>query len=70
MKTFKKGNEANLLEILVDNVDIKPFSEIKRGMLDDGIVLKFGRYNLDDVLCQMLDDYGEDELINRIKALE
>lgn len=70
MRNLKKGTEANSLEILVDNVDLKPFSQMKSGMIEDGIIVKFGRYRLDDVLSQMLDDYGEDELIKRIKALE
>ena len=70
MKNLKKGTEPNALELIVDNVDIKPYSKMKNGMIEDGVVLKFSKYNLEDVLCQMLDDYGQDELIKRIKALE
>lgn len=70
MKTLRKGTEPNSLRILVDGVELKPFSQMKCGMIDDGIILKFGMYNLEDVLCQMLEDYGEEELIKRIKSLE
>jgi hypothetical protein len=70
MKQFRKGTEPNSLELLVSNIDLKPFSIMKGGMIEDGIIVKFGLYNLEDVLIQMLDDYGEEELIKRIKALE
>jgi len=70
MKALRKGNEPNALQILVDNVDLKPYSQMKSGIIDDGIILKIGRYNLEDILCQMMDDYGEEELIKRIKALD
>jgi hypothetical protein len=70
MKQFRKGTEPNSLELLVSNIDLKPFSIMKGGMIEDGIIVKFGIYNLEDVLIQMLDDYGEEELIKRIKALE
>jgi len=70
MKNLRKGTEPNLIEVLVDNVDIKPFSRMKNGMIEDGMVVKIQRYNLENVLFQMLDDYGQDELIKRIKSLE
>lgn len=70
MKNLKKGTEPNALELIVDNINVKPYSKMKNGMIEDGVVLKFSKYNLEDVLCQMLDDYGQDELIKRIKALE
>lgn len=70
MKTLKKGSDANSLQLLVDNVDLKPFSQMKSGIIEDGILIKFGRYNLDDLLCQILEDYGEDEIIERIRTLE
>jgi len=69
MKTLRKGNEPNALRILVNGVDLKPFAQMQGGMIVDGIILNFGMYDLDDVLNQMLDDYGEEELIKRIKAL-
>jgi len=42
---------------------------MRNGFIEDGIVIKFGRYDLEDVLGQMLDDYGEETLIDRIKSL-
>lgn len=70
MKSLRKGTEPNALELIVENVDIKPYSKMQNGIIEDGIILKIGKYNLENVLCQMLDDYGQDELIKRIKALE
>ncbi len=70
MRTLHKGNEVNQIELLVDAVDVKPFSRIIKGNLEDGIVVKINHYNLENLLCQMLEDYGEEELIKRIKALE
>ncbi len=69
MKILQKGTEANALQVLVDKVDITPFAQVMRGSIHDGLILKFSHYNLEDVLCQMLEDYGEEELIKRIKAL-
>ena len=70
MRNLKKGQEANSLTILVESIDIKPYSVMKRGLIDDGIILKFGRYDIDSVLIQMLEDYGEDELIKKIESLK
>jgi len=70
MKNLQKGNEPNLMELLIENIEIKPFARVNNGMIEDGIIIKFGRYNLENILCQMLDDYGEDELIKRIKAID
>ena len=59
------GTDANMLEILVDSVEIKSQANSR----EHGVCIKLDTYNLDNVLCQMLDDYSEDELIKRIKAL-
>ena len=69
MKTLTKGFDPNSLSLLVDNIDIKPFAQMENGMIEDGIIVKIGRYNLEDLLCQLLDDYGEDAIINKIKEL-
>lgn len=70
MKNLRKGTEPNALELIVGNINIKPYAEMQNGIIEDGIVLEIGKYNLEDVLCQMLEDYGQDELIKRIKALK
>ncbi len=66
---LRKGTEPNSLKILVDNLELDSHCRMENGVMSSGIILKFGRYNLSDVLCQMIDDYGEDELIKRINAL-
>ncbi len=70
MKQLRKGTEPNALKILVSNINLEPFSVMKNGMIQDGIIVKIGMYNLEDILVQMLEDYGEEELIKRIKALD
>lgn len=37
---------------------------------ETGVMLKIHEYNIEDVLVQMIDDYGEEELIKKIKALK
>ena len=70
MKTLSKVSTGNALTVLVNEVDIKPWSRIKGGMIDDGVIVKFSSYNINDLLCQLLDDYGEDELISLIKNID
>lgn len=62
---LRLGTDSNVLEILVDSIEIKSQANSR----EHGICIKFDMYNLDNVLCQMLDDYSEDELIQKIKAL-
>jgi len=57
------------LSIIVDTIDIKPYSEVKRGSIEQGLEVKITHYNLEDLLCQMLEDYGNDELIRGIKEI-
>lgn len=70
MRKHRVGSEPNSLEILVHDIDIKSYGDIRNGVLYSDILLKFGMYDLDDVLIQMLEDYGEEKLIARIKGLE
>lgn len=70
MGTLSKGKEPNLLTLVVDGIDIKPYGQVVRGSLETGVVIKIHKYNLEDVLIQMLDDYGKDELIKRINSLD
>ncbi len=70
MTTLRKGDDPNKIELLVEDVQIKPYAELRRGVIDVGVIVSLNRYNLDNLLCQMLEDYGEEVLINRIKSLE
>lgn len=70
MENLRKGYDPNLLKLLVSEVKIKPHSTAIRGNIEATVHIQFGQYNLDDILIQMLDEYGEEELIKRIKALE
>jgi hypothetical protein len=70
MRDLKKGTEPNVLRILSDNIDIKPHATHRNGLLNEGLIVTINRYNLEDVLLQMLEDYGETELIERIRKLQ
>lgn len=65
------GHEPNLLVLKVDNdIQITPATEIRdKNLVISGLIVRVSRYNLDNVLCQMLEDYGEDDLLKRIKSL-
>ena len=63
------GNEPNLLYAWVEDVEISAKVRMAGGVIESGVLLKIQRYNLDDMLVQMIEDYGEEELIKRIKAL-
>ena len=63
------GNEPNLLYAWVEDVEISSKVRIARGVTESGVLLKMHRYNLDDMLVQMIEDYGEENLIKRIKSL-
>lgn len=65
MRTFRIGRDPNILSLVVSSVDIDhaPVAQ------DVGFLIKVTNYNLDDVLVQLLEDYGEDRLIDRLKFL-
>ena len=67
---LRKGSEPNLLYLLVDQVEIRPHAVMRGGIIDASNLVKINSYNLNDILVQMLEDYGEEELIKRIKDLE
>jgi len=69
MKNLEFGSDTNLLELIVDNIDITPVSQLRRGDLRAGVKIKISSYNIDNLLCQIIDDYGEDNIIERIKNL-
>ena len=70
MKTLHKGLDPNSLEILVNNIEINPFSQMKSGIIESAIIIKISQYHLEDLLIQLLDDYGYEYLINKIRSLE
>lgn len=70
MKTLRKGRDPNHMTLMVDSVEINPYAKMVRGMIEDGIVIKFSRYNIEDLLCQLLEEYGDEEIIKKIKDLE
>ena len=70
MRTLRKGADPNHMTLMVDSIEINPSAKMIRGMIEDGLVIKFSRYNIEDLLCQLLEDYGDEELIKKIKELE
>jgi hypothetical protein len=63
------GHDANLLRLKIENPTIKPFAIVDNGCVRHGMILEMPQYNLDDLLCQILEDYGEEAIIKRIKEL-
>jgi hypothetical protein len=63
------GNDPNLLVLKIQDATITPTADIHKGVITSGFMIKMPRYSLDNVLCQLLDDYSEETIINRIKSL-
>jgi hypothetical protein len=63
------GHDANLLRLKIENPTIKPFATMDSGCVRHGMIIEMPQYNLDDLLCQILEDYGEEAIIKRIKEL-
>lgn len=68
--TLRKGTDPNQLELLVDNIESRPHATVRSGLVEAGIIVKINRYNLDNLLHQMLEDYGEEHIIQRISELK
>ena len=62
--------EPNLIEITTNNIHIKPITDLRGGSIASGMKIKISGYNLEEILCCLLDDYGEEEILNKIKELE
>lgn len=68
-RDLRLGNDPNLLELAVLEVDVKPYCRINRGLVENGVIVKISRYNIHDILIQMLEDYPEEKIIEIIKSL-
>ncbi len=64
------GYEPNQFKLLVQNLEIKDYATMNNGCIISATRIRVNMYNVNDLLAQMLDDYGEKELIKRIKALK
>ena len=64
-----KGTEPNLLKILVDNIETRVTAKMKNGMINAGVIVTIPQYSLENVLCQMIDEYGKERLIKEIENL-
>lgn len=63
------GHEANLLRLKIKEPKIAATCQIINGVPVTGMIIEMPQYNLDDLLCQILEDYGEEAIIKRIKEL-
>lgn len=68
-KTLRPSNDSNQLTFAVTSIELKPNAEMIGGVISDSIIVTVGQYNLQDLLCQMIEDYGEDKLIEIITSL-
>lgn len=69
MPNLSIGNEPNFLKLLVRSLELKPHSNMRGGVIEDAIHIRFSNYNIDNLLCQLIEEYGEEKLIDKIKAL-
>lgn len=73
MSNAKQGrltHERNAINITCESAYIQPHSMTTAPLLHEaGIIIKVVNYDLDQVLCCMLEEYGEETLIERIKTL-
>lgn len=58
------SDQVNILELNIGNLtDIKPFYNGNRS----GLYIKFTNYNIEDVLTQLIEEYGEEKILELIK---
>jgi hypothetical protein len=69
MRPLHFGHEPNLLRLKIADPKISPFADMNGGVIRSGMIIEMPQYNLDDVLCQLLEDYGSEHIINRINEL-
>lgn len=67
---LRKGNDPNILKLAVETLDIKPDVILRGGLMETSLIISFTHYSIDDLLCQLLDEYGEEELNKKIKSLQ
>lgn len=65
-----KGKDPNSLTLAVDNIQIESDVIMINGVMNPSIIIKISKYNLQDLLVQLLEDYGEEKLIEEIKKLD
>lgn len=63
------GHDANNLTLKIADAKISPAYEYNNGVVTAGFLIEMPQYSLNDVLCQLLEDYGEEAIIKRIKEL-
>lgn len=67
--TLTLGNDPNSLKLKVNNIQITPDARVRGGIIEDAVIVKISRYNLDDLLVQLIEDYGEEMIIKRMSEL-
>ena len=61
------GHELNQIQLLVTDVDLKPYCAPTG---ECAMVVDIKKFNLNNLLVQLIEDHGVDDLIKRIKELE
>lgn len=67
LSNLKLGHENNQIQLLVTDIDLKPYCALTG---ECAMVLDVKKFNLENLLTQLIEDYGEDDLIKRIKELK
>lgn len=68
-RPLRFGHDANYLRLKIADAKVSPTYELNNGVITAGFLIEMPQYSLNDVLCQLLDDYGEEAIIKRIKEL-
>lgn len=63
MRTLHKGNSPNSLHLAVKDVLVEP------SLLDGCVRIVVHNYSVEDLLVQLLEDYEDEFIINKIKTL-
>ncbi len=64
--TLQPTIEANSLKLVTRGATIKPFA----ARMYNGVEIHLEGYNTEDILGQMIEEYGKEELIKLIKELD
>lgn len=62
MRTLIKPNNGTPLELLTEEIQILPSSR--------GVYFKITGYNLTDLMAQLLEEWGDEKILQKIKDLE
>jgi len=67
---LRRGADATYMTLLVGEIKTTPTADVRSHKIYASTIIEISQYNLDDVLVQLIEDFGEEKLIERIKSLK